>query len=249
MSIAFEFLPHNGESIVVRTPELCILIDGGCENPFYNPFSQTTSEKDIDIIIVTHVDYDHIEGIIQLLENSRLPKLKKIIFNEPLGSNLFIKPRKSNLTSYQQGNKLAEIIEDYKLSKVEHLNDICIENTPELQLSSNTSLKILSPSKKTLEKLHQKWSDDLYNKESNLTSRTEKAPQKSTSIEEISALPFIKDKSLPNKSSLAFILKIQNEDFLFLGDAHIDQVTSGLESFGFSETNPLEVNFISLFKV
>ena len=55
------------------------------------------------------------------------------------------------------------------------------------------------------------------------------------------------DSSVKNGSSIAFILEYKNKKYLFLGDAHIDLISTSLVKLGFNETNnPLVVEFIKL---
>lgn len=102
VSIKFEFLPHPGESILITIDENqpsqhIILLDGGCTHPFID-----RPQPDINTIIVTHIDHDHIQGIIELLQkntSSQNAKISKILFNEPIGSKLFELMNNSTQTS------------------------------------------------------------------------------------------------------------------------------------------------------
>lgn len=156
MSISFEFLQHAGESIVVTiNGNQSILIDGGRNHPFDNNFPCKSHEKDIRTIIVTHIDDDHIAGIIELLGRVELPpNLETIIFNEPRSSQLFSIFNRNSRTSAAQGTKLTGLIE--KNRKLTHLFDICVDHKDFIQLTPNVCLKVLSPSPEVLDKLHKK---------------------------------------------------------------------------------------------
>lgn len=247
MSIKFEFLQHAGESIVVTLDDKqSILIDGGCSHPFDNNFDKEASQENISTIIITHIDDDHIAGVISLLENTHLlHNLKTIIFNEPRSSQLFSSFNKNSRTSTTQGNKLASLIEKNK--KLTHLFDVCMGQNQHLQLTSEVSLKILSPSAEGLDELHKKWNLQDYkvsNRRTSGASLNENDLLKG--IDELALRPLTADRSLPNKSSLAFILEAGKRKFLLLGDAHIDQVISGLKYWGYSAANPLNTEFVKL---
>ena len=84
-----ELLPAlNGDCILVEyTPGHFILIDGGYVDTYQNyllPRLKDIASRGgvIDVIVVTHIDGDHISGIIKLLEENELPiEVKAIWYN------------------------------------------------------------------------------------------------------------------------------------------------------------------------
>ena len=247
MPIKFEFLQHSGESIVVTLEDgTSLLIDGGRSHPFDNDYPKESSEKNIKTIVVTHIDDDHIAGIIELLECVELlPSLESIIFNEPKSSQLFSIFNKDARTSAAQGTTLAKLIEKDK--KLVHLSDVCLGYNDCIQLTPDTCLKILSPSPEGLDKLHKKWNLQDYMMNSRRTAGSHlNEHDLSKGIEELAARPLKPDPSLPNESSLAFLLESGKRKFLLLGDAHIPQITAGLKRWGYSPENPLYADFIKL---
>jgi hypothetical protein len=57
---------------------------------------------------------------------------------------------------------------------------------------------------------------------------------------------FKEDKSIPNGSSIAFIMEYEDKKFLFLGDAHPSIVIEGLKKCGFDEENPLKAELMKV---
>jgi beta-lactamase superfamily II metal-dependent hydrolase len=249
MSIKFEFLQHNGESILItideNTPsQHTILLDGGYNHPFINNFFDE-QQPEIDTIIVTHIDNDHINGVIEFLEENYQPsKISKIIFNEPRNSKLFNLMNNSTQTSKAQGYQLRELID--KSGQIEkHLCDVCFEQNNIIEINASTYLEILTPTMETLDTLYKKWDKAEYEKINTQTSTKPNNSSKSKSIEELARFTFKKDNSLPNKSSISFILHHKQYKFLLLGDAHIDEVNKSLKKLGY-ENNPLILDFIKL---
>lgn len=249
MSIKFEFLQHNGESILItidenQSSQHTILLDGGCTHPFNNNFFQKPHPK-INTVIITHVDHDHIEGIIQLLQDKEyLEEISNIIFNEPVGSKLFsLLNNEDANTSFGQGSKLKSIIKDVK--NITHINDVCFEYNNIIKINANTSIEILTPTKKSLNELHTKWNKDDYEQSDYLNS-SQYTVNAYNDIESLSSCTWKKDRSLPNKSSIAFILHHNGYKFLLLGDAHIDEVNESLKTLKYTESNPLSVEFVKL---
>lgn len=70
---------QNGDCILVEyTPNKYILVDGGYVDTYRNhllPKLKSIAEADgvVDVIVVTHIDSDHISGIIKMLEEEELP--------------------------------------------------------------------------------------------------------------------------------------------------------------------------------
>lgn len=250
MSIKFEFLPHDGEAILVTVKDdnglkSTTLIDGGYHHPFGDEYEGEI--PNIDNIIVTHVDNDHIKGIIEFLKYpENIKHIQKIIFNEPKSSKLFSFISKGYTTSYRQGSKLCQIISPHKAEI--HFNDVCCTHNNIIEIDKHTTLKIISPTQQTLIDLHEKWNkDDFKNGLPGYTTSysTNIAAQKK-SIDELAEVPYKPDSSLPNRSSLAFILEHKSYRFLLLGDAHIEQVIHQLNHLKEAEKDSLCFDFIKL---
>jgi beta-lactamase superfamily II metal-dependent hydrolase len=253
MGIRFEFLrAFNGDCILISTENSNILIDGGTKKT-YNIFLKREIErlrdngKRVDLVVSTHIDSDHIDGIVQLLENEKQlleenyiesSIIKKIWFNafeDRLFSDDF-----SNDTSYSGYKTFREFIDDMDKS-IEYDNHISIDNKIDYLINNEINILLLSPNDKKIKKLHKKYKEPIeedfytsYSKDSN------------KSIEELAQLPFKKDNSEHNGASIAFILEYEVKKYLFLADAHIDLIVESLEKLGYSKDNPLEVEFIKL---
>ncbi|MBX7242937.1 MAG: hypothetical protein K1X92_14440 [Bacteroidia bacterium] len=93
MAVFVEIFPASyGDCFLVRlesedSKPYHILIDGGkiCGNPHKNKLIERLQQiQSLDLLIVTHIDDDHIEGIIELLEqneNDSIVHIKEIWFN------------------------------------------------------------------------------------------------------------------------------------------------------------------------
>lgn len=63
----FEETLSNGEWVVNN--QSAILIDGGVSGTFKNMQNDTDFPKNLDLVIVTHYDDDHINGILDLFDS------------------------------------------------------------------------------------------------------------------------------------------------------------------------------------
>lgn len=245
MSIKFEFLPHAGEAILITTEEFTALVDGGSSHPFNSSKFKKTKKNipDINIALITHIDHDHINGILKLLSDKNFTsKLKFLIFNEPKEAIIFTENIDSNLASAPQANLVSTYIRN--LPHIEHINSFHTKTDTSKLLPNikNSKITILSPTYQVLCELNRDWK--LKHPDKDRRSATEH--NRDGSIELLAQLPFEPDKSLPNKSSIAFIIEHNKRSFLLLGDAHIDKITAELKSLKEMGQHNLKFDFIKL---
>ncbi len=65
----------QGDGIIIRTPDQStIIVDGGPSRSFLKDVDQRVpiNDKDIDLLVATHPDADHITGLVPLLESGRV---------------------------------------------------------------------------------------------------------------------------------------------------------------------------------
>jgi beta-lactamase superfamily II metal-dependent hydrolase len=262
----------NGDCILLTLQpntreEKCILIDGGSSSTYisrkkskkkseYGALKILTDqlrehEKIIDLLILTHVDDDHIAGILEWFENDAkaYELIKEVWFNSgtliaqhfKAGENADLDPefKLPNLgtdTSIPQGIRFGKYILEKKIWKQE----IFMQGKDTLW--NNAEFKFLSPNENKLEHLLKEW------KKSEATLDTSlKIDDYNISIEHfISIDKFEEDKAFPNGSSIAFIFTFENRNYLFLGDSHPSVIVEGLSKRGFSKKFPLTAEMVKL---
>lgn len=239
-----------------------ILIDGGTGTTFkYGPRGRyrgalrialdelKAKNQHIDLAILTHIDNDHIGGLIKAFEEPGYLRdmVKSIWFNSSrLITSYFEAPEipanniylgsDSPETTVQQGKDLEAL-----------LTEIGCERAPVI-MAGQTHIKgpfkftILSPDKDKLQKLLHKWPEEV---ESGETSAH--ATDYALSLDEIWADDvFESDDSDYNGSSIAFILEAGGKAMLFLGDSHDEIVVRNLRALKYSEQNKLEVELVKI---
>lgn len=243
MSIEFEFLEH-GDCTVITTSEFTMMVDGGYKNPF-SPLIYRGKKPVIDSVLVTHIDRDHIGGVIDFLSlKANLSTVKNIVFNEPKNSSLFSLPNNSTRISMSDGNSLTDII---KSNQIDHFNDICTDHgTLDKSITGQANFRILSPSRIQLEKLYDKWVPGRYEKHATTNISRKSADKRS--LKEMGDQDYANDRSIPNGSSLAFLIEYKSYSFLILGDAYIDQITMQLKALGYKNEDGkrLKIDFAKL---
>jgi beta-lactamase superfamily II metal-dependent hydrolase len=102
----------NGDCISIETESNFVLIDGGTAQSFDTWKLQIIGHVDrIDSLIITHIDNDHVNGIIKLLEHTDCPSIGQVYFNGV--EQLFGKLDRSNDIDNRVERKLQALSGEY----------------------------------------------------------------------------------------------------------------------------------------
>jgi beta-lactamase superfamily II metal-dependent hydrolase len=225
-----------------------ILIDGG---PYYalkeigdSIKIHAPDLKEIELLIVTHIDADHIDGIIRMLHRGQLPfTIKEIWFNGYEQIKAF-KDDENCLLGYKQGEYLSALI---KHKNVEHNKTyfggkaVSIKNndTPIcIKLAGGFKMLLLGPDEETLAEFAKNWEKEsanignvdvwLKSLESN-PRYTDRALLGDDSIADLQAYKADKDDSLENRTSIVFIGVYAGRSCLFAGDKPNDAMINVIQ--------------------
>lgn len=256
MGIEFEFLKAGkGDCILISIEkgtkeEKNILIDGGISKTYDNIMNKSGTLKSrlrnkislsLDLVVLTHIDDDHICGLIQLLKDTEhVGKIKELWFNS---SDYMRVDIPNDEKGYGQSRYFKELIESHP--HIKYRSDIFMENQKIFNdLSKNIEIILLSPYQKQLEELdkaQKSWEDERIKKgkEISIPCRDESSMEKSTKTEFNDRV----GETEKNASSIAFILKYKTSNFLFLADADINVVNYSLQQL---DTSLLNFEFVKL---
>jgi beta-lactamase superfamily II metal-dependent hydrolase len=245
---------NNGDSFLIETEASIILIDGGYVETyrrFLKPrFIELNKEnKKISSIVVTHIDNDHISGIIKFIEENKFNELIQIenvwhnsfqhlknledglTFNGKSISDLIINyqlTEETGLTekniSAVQGSTLASLLKkyNYKWNKLFKNNFISTDSEKEININ-DINFKILSPNNNKLKELTKYWKRELYKKgfssNVNVTDFNEDAFEYILSLE--------KEKRRLAKKNVSSGLVVNIEDLLKEQFIEDDTATNG----------------------
>lgn len=215
----------NADSFLLKflgTPRSSyILIDGGLRHngkrtlEFFNDIIQ--NDGYIDLVILTHVDLDHINGLLTMFESEvvNANTIGGILFNVP-HSEQEIDDIKYKLTQcgYKEGNRLLELILK---------NKIIIHNATQgniFSIENNVEIEILSPTQSALDTDHDNWRDtnighdesDDYNKEELLKEKHKE------------------DIKPQNVSSISCLITHNEKKLLFCGDSVPSQILGTVDT-------------------
>lgn len=247
----------NGDSILIKTfdenyNDFIILIDGGTPSTFEYSLKKHLKEiPKIDLLVLTHIDNDHIGGLINLFKNSLVKKIEisEIWYNQPDTELYEVKSEKA-LISVPQAEDWKGLIKEKKKGVI--IKEISTENR--LRELKGLEFTILSPTIEIKNKLYETWLKERDKPKS--IEHNQKAfisnsiPSYSQSLEELNKIDFKPEKSISNdiynSSSIAFLLKCPDLSFLLLADSRAEVISENLKAIGYTETNPLEVDIVKV---
>lgn len=216
------------------------------------------SGQRIDKLILTHVDDDHIGGILSGFKSGEL--LNKLCDKVWFNSGRLIKEAfedsslpenelklervnvKSGKTSIQQGVSLED-----RISELGIWDSKLIESGYSYDFHG-VKITVLSPQKENLAKLLHKWK-----KEAPKSVTAAKATDYHLTLEDLAVNDgFVSDKSVHNGSSIAILFEYNSKRILLLSDAHDGVICDGLLSLkdelgnSISSDNKLKIDYIKL---
>lgn len=248
MALTIQLFPAlNGDCILIQYgeetgQEATILVDGGYGKSCKRRLHQLAEEykenkKQIDLLVVTHLDSDHITGIYELLswEQFEPTIIKKIWFNikpeqqSKVEEGLLLQNQSTKI-SMEQGIQLDTLIKGHRIP---HDSKILAGHKESI---GGATIKVLNPDAKMWQEFYDNPICDTKKETKIASSNDYNEP-----IGKLEGLPFEGFVTVSNRSSIAFLMQYQMQNFLFLGDASADQVVEGLHKLGYSKENKLDV--------
>lgn len=253
-----QLLPAEyGDAIVIRTVAedrpFTIVVDGGPETTADNIVTRLQSIGQIDLMVLTHFDEDHIMGLIKYVElykGGKLP-VKSFWCNCAQKIDLTCGTLISD-TGYKNANTLASLLRKQGENNSEFLwvEDVTVLTTPFVK--GDLKIDILSPSVTILNELKEKYEEYVEEHEwvDEENAGTEIAlvsnnPDKNKTIDELVKTDKPHRVNLWNKASIAFLLQAEGKKLLMLGDADADIVAGALENL-IGQGNTIDVDFVKL---
>lgn len=221
-----------------------ILIDGGRSNTYTEQLFPILSNmhkkgEKIDLLIVTHIDQDHIQGIIRLLEKNESSSMPVVISISQIWHNAYLQlqfDRSEELTehqiqiveeivargdgerdqarheiSYRQGSTLGALLYEggYQWNVASHGRAISRENLESFCLSDEVKIDLISPTNRKLEELAEEWLKHLENQ--NYMGK----PGSGTLFNDAYEMMLLREKDKKKRRKTAILCRIEEwEDYL-----------------------------------
>lgn len=238
-----------------------MLIDGG-PGGVYRDYLKDELEQikssggQLDLVILSHIDGDHIVGLLDLteeLKENMADDAEPLIDVKELWANTFsntiskgnnLKNALQNMLnnvnnlsstlpsgnlavqSIRQGDILRRnaLLLDIPINGITDQDIISLDTVKESVEMDNVKMNIIGPNEENLEKLREEWYEWIRKNEPNVLT---------TDRELLSKI----DRSVPNLSSIMFLLEAEGNTILFTGDGRGDFILNGLEKAGLMDDN------------
>jgi len=264
MTIKVKSLPANdGDCFIITYGEgekkYNVLVDGGSvtrdsiRKLKYELEVIKELNQCIDLLIVTHIDKDHIEGILKIFELDIYKNMiEKVWFNSGRNIARFFNSHKGIVrdTSIILGNETMIGIEhgnslENELEKMGLITEGVITQGQQYKLG-DAIFYILAPSIESLGSLNDIWEVEYEEADDTLISKSVKVNDHHELINVLSNLPFNEDKSRVNASSIAFLFIYKNKKILMLGDTPPSIIVEGLKNLSIEYDNQLSVDLMKV---
>ncbi|WP_143559435.1 hypothetical protein [Sphingobacterium sp. JB170] len=238
-------------------PPKNIFIDSGYKATFLtyikaDIFTDFSSEEKINLWVITHMDEDHINGIIVFL--SMLKQIEKPEMIEELWFNCFERLNLPDNSSGKSGIKNAIKVREF-LTEENFSAKVIDQLTSKVEpvKIGNAQLTVLSPDIEGYTALAGHWAqlEEYYweNENKSKSADEDEFPaDDAIIIEELASRKYFKEdeNDVANRTSIAFLFEHPEISVLFLGDAHPSLVVSAIEQLNKSRGEKLNVDYIKL---
>lgn len=221
-------------------------------------------DKRVEAVVITHVDTDHIEGIIRMFAEKRNNWL---ISPEDIWFNGYRQMKETGLLGGMEGDYLSALLhhrafnnwnKNFGKKPVVVLPDNAL---PVVNLADGMKITLLSPDPVKLEKMADKWEDDVTGKKlkpgdleaawDRLLSETRYHPADGIlggtgGIDEALRKQLSADQSKANGSCIAFLAEFEDKRCLFLADAHHSVLTNSIKKLIPSGETRLRVDAVKV---
>ncbi len=211
-----------------------MLIDGGPKSAVGDVRQRIEqldpSDRNLDLLIVTHIDLDHIAGVIELLEDRSL----RLSFEDIWFNDRRHLPADASTRGAVQGEYLAGQLAIGKQPWNAAFRQKAVQvpeagALPRVELAGGLALTLLSPTPEKLRALRNEWDATIEEAARKAEQRArDEAAERTRGDRDV----FGADRSKANGSSIAVLVDYRDERWLLAGDAHSDVLLAGLQRYG-----------------
>ena len=219
-----------------------VLIDGGAAGTYKHALrpkllALPANERRFELLVITHIDADHITGVLEMLKDpDTCIEAKDIWFN---GFRHLPDEAPDSLGAVQ-GEKLTQLLVRPGVSWNSALSKRAVAvpvvgSLPRVALAGGLTLTLLSPSLETLAALKPKWDKEV--RKAGLDPSCEGEAETAEGFEllgvpNVDALvsePFFEDSAEANGSSIAVLAEFEGRSIVLTGDSHPSVITAAIK--------------------
>lgn len=267
-TISISMLPaRDGDCLFVEAAGIRILVDGGRPQTglevlptFLSSLPPRPGKPTVDLMILTHIDADHIGGVLTFLTDPGEVTIGEVWFNgaehHARAADIFIKPLALEDETVGDPDDFKTLSVKQALQFDVRVNRLGIAwnkrlkgdavmvlpdgDLPRVTLAPELDLVLLGPPKQKLADFYPDWEDDIRAFAAEEEREADKVlsaePRIVPTVENIRKLAEdseTADRTRPNGASIVFVLEVgEKKRILFTGDAHPSDVASGVERYG-----------------
>jgi len=219
-----------------------VLIDGGAAGTYKRALRERLrglreNERRFELLVVTHIDADHITGILELLEDSETRfQARDIWFN----GYRHLPDEKPETLGPVQGERLTDLLVKRPWNREFKEAAVVVQadgDLPRLQLEGGLILTLLSPTPGKLADLKPEWEKEV--RKAGLDPSQPRPGEVespggfellgSPDVEALAAEAFSEDSAKANGSSIALLAEFEGRRLLLTGDAHPGIMTAAIK--------------------
>lgn len=233
-----------------------ILVDGGRAATYRTVrgrFLQLPeAERTFELLIVSHVDRDHIEGAVAMLEDPASPvQFRDVWFN----SYDHLRDPEVEAFGAVQGERLTAALRHRPSLWNEAFQGRSVEIRPgePVALEGGLEIALLSPDREKLESLIPVWENECRKAGliPGIAARRPAPPEGlerfgRVDIDELASQPFTPDRAEPNGSSIAVLATYGGRRVLLAADAHADRLIESVRPLAAAEGGRLRLDALKL---
>lgn len=230
-----------------------IIIDGGTEKGdiYFKTLRKEINEikernEIIDLWVITHIDDDHIGGLLRLIKDEPLIieiDLSKTMFwfnysNWDYDTGI----KKTNLKSVRQGIRLRD-----HLKSNSHVTEFITDDMEKVDFFG-LKILILSPNLEAFSELISTWEKEevkIITRKAAL-HKTSRANDYNIKVEEFDLSTNETDKSVENQSSIAMLIEFKNKRIMLSSDSNPSVLINSLKKLGYTEEDKLSVEYMQV---
>jgi beta-lactamase superfamily II metal-dependent hydrolase len=251
---------EDGDCLFVEANGYRIVIDGGRAKTgmealpaFLSSLPAKSDRPSVDLMVLTHVDADHIAGLLALLANPKGVTIGEVWFNgyehHKLATGAFVKPASSvsivrktvpstGVLSIDQALRFDSRIRTLGISWNSKFENAAVMveqegDLPRIKLSEGVSLVVLGPSRRKLAALFPDWQTHFRKlaPDKVMAARARQVPTVAN-LTQLAGAQNVADQARPNGASITFVVEADRKRALFGADAHPDDLSAALERYG-----------------
>ncbi len=235
-----------------------IMVDGGRGRSYlsWKPHLKRLlgDRKVVDLLVVTHIDADHIEGVLSFLKDPGRDVVVSEIWFNGHAQILAVQRRQADIETFspKQADDLSRTLKDLGIvwNQLVAGGPICRDTVKEFISKGLFEISVVTPSSAKLAAVAGKWDSVIAETSTGDTvissGGLEVFGAPTIDVEELAASPDVPDRAAPNGSSIGLIIRAVGHTLLLTGDCHADDLAGGLRGLGANDELPLELSIMKV---